>query len=175
MTLSEDINIWLNEDVYICQKLQYITITACMLVLELFRSSQKFMFVWKYHYVQEATESDTIQRKHFVSNVQPIVKPSLQLTIKYNVQPTIDSSSVQSDDVSAQSAPFLQIIYSENDVDSSYKEKESETLTNISSAWCIIGYVWSMTLSELNIISEGKKEMVTSNSNVKSIYDFFLY
>ncbi|CEG66353.1 hypothetical protein RMATCC62417_02951 [Rhizopus microsporus] len=66
---------------------------------------------------------------------------------------------------------FLQIIYSDKDVDSSYKEKESETMTNVSSAWCIVGYVWSMTLSELNIISEGKKEMVTSNSNVKSIYD----
>ncbi|KAI8080374.1 hypothetical protein BDF21DRAFT_493560 [Thamnidium elegans] len=84
---------------------------------------------------------------------------------------TTAKSSVQSDDVSAQSTPFLQIIYSDNDVNSSYKEKESETMTNVSSAWCIVGYVWSMTLSELNIISEGKKEMVTSNSNVKSIYD----
>lgn len=44
-------------------------------------------------------------------------------------------------------------------------------MTDVSSAWCIVGYVWSMTLSELNIISEGKKEMVTSNSNIKTIYD----
>ncbi|CAO3667493.1 unnamed protein product [Rhizopus stolonifer] len=39
------------EDVYICQKLQSITIPACMLELELFRSSLKFMFVWKYHMI----------------------------------------------------------------------------------------------------------------------------
>lgn len=107
-------------------------------------------------------ESDTMQPKHSGSDVQPTDSSSVDTATK---------SSVQSNNVSAQSTPFLQIIYSDNDIDSSYKEKESETVTNISSAWCIVGYVWSMTLSELNIISEGKKEMVTSNSIVKSIYD----
>lgn len=80
--------------------------------------------------------------------------------------------SVESDDGSvSQIAPFLQILYSDNDVDSSYKEKESETITNVSFAWSVKGYVWSMTLSELNFISEGKKEMVTTNLGIKLIYD----
>ncbi|KAI8644438.1 hypothetical protein BD408DRAFT_125075 [Parasitella parasitica] len=39
------------KDVYICQKLQSITIPTCMLELELFRLSLKFMFVWKYHII----------------------------------------------------------------------------------------------------------------------------
>ncbi|KAI9469998.1 MAG: hypothetical protein EXX96DRAFT_623579 [Benjaminiella poitrasii] len=39
------------ENVYICQKLQSITIPACMLEFELFRSSLKFMFVWKHHMI----------------------------------------------------------------------------------------------------------------------------
>lgn len=39
------------EDVYVCQKLQSIIIPACMLELELFRSSLKLMFVWKYHMI----------------------------------------------------------------------------------------------------------------------------
>jgi hypothetical protein len=85
----------------------------------------------------------------------------------------IVESSVESEDedISVQSIPFLQIIYSDNGLDSSYKEKESETMTEVSSTWSVIGYVWSMTLSELGIIAEGKKEMSTTNSNIKSIYD----
>lgn len=39
------------EDVYICQKLQSITIPVYMLEWGLFRSSLKFIFVWKYHMI----------------------------------------------------------------------------------------------------------------------------
>lgn len=41
----------------------------------------------------------------------------------------------------------------------------------MSSAWSVVGHVWSLTMSELDIICEGKKEMATNHSRIKSIYD----
>ncbi|CEG66509.1 hypothetical protein RMATCC62417_03076 [Rhizopus microsporus] len=86
---------------------------------------------------------------------------------------TIIDSCIESEDgeVSVHSIPFLQIIYSDNDIDNSYKEKESVTTADASSTWSVIGYVWPMMLSELSIIAEEKKEMSITNSNIKAIYD----
>lgn len=86
---------------------------------------------------------------------------------------TIVDSCIESEDgeVSVHSIPFLQINYSDNDVDNSDKEKESVTTADASSTWSVIGYVWPMMLSELSIIAEEKKEMSITNSNIKAIYN----
>ncbi|KAG1166328.1 hypothetical protein G6F46_011614 [Rhizopus delemar] len=54
--------------------------------------------------------------------------------------------------------------------DRSYEGKQSVTETEEFSSSSAIGYVWTMTLSELNTISFGKKGMTTTNDKIKSMY-----
>ncbi|KAL0073906.1 hypothetical protein F4703DRAFT_1894821 [Phycomyces blakesleeanus] len=67
--------------------------------------------------------------------------------------------------------PFMNIVYNESEIDSSYKDRPSLTEIEESSSPSTIGYVWTMTLGELNIISFGKKEMATTNKYIKTLYD----
>lgn len=67
------------------------------------------------------------------------------------------------------SIPFLNIIYDVSELGNSYKDKQSVTETKKLSSSDVIGYVLIMILSELNIISFGKKEMITTNENIKSV------
>lgn len=84
-----------------------------------------------------------------------------------NVLSQDSSQEVQTDT----SVPFLDIVYNESELDSSYKDKQSVTETEESSSSNVLGYVWTMTLSELHIPSFGKKEMTTTNEKIKSMYD----
>lgn len=70
------------------------------------------------------------------------------------------------------SASFLDIICNESELDSSYKEMQSVTETEESSSSKVKGYIWTMTLNELNITSFGKKEMNIINEKSKSMCDY---
>lgn len=70
------------------------------------------------------------------------------------------------------SVPFMDIVYNESELGNSYKDRQPVTETEeSSSSSSVIGYVWTRTLSELNMGSFGKKEMPTTNEKIKSIYD----
>lgn len=69
------------------------------------------------------------------------------------------------------SVPFLVIVYNQSELGSPYKDRQSVTETEESSSSNVIGYIWTMTLSELNITSFAKKEITTTNEKIKSMYD----
>ncbi|KAI7890947.1 uncharacterized protein EV154DRAFT_563888 [Mucor mucedo] len=68
------------------------------------------------------------------------------------------------------SVPFLDVAYDDSEYDSTYRDSQSLKESE-SSSYSIKGYIWTLTLSELDIVFFGKKEMTTTNLLIKTKYD----